>query len=162
VALSLRPVTAADADLVLGLFLGAGGQALTLARLPQAQVEALLRMQVAAQDRHYRTHHPESEHSVVLLDGVPVGRLWVAREETALHLLDITLLPEHRGRGLGSALIRDLLTEASVAGLPVRLHVAVVNPAESLYRRLGFIATGGDEVHREMVWTPVTQARAAG
>ena len=119
-------------------------------------------MQVAAQERHYRTHHPASEHSVVLVDGTPVGRLWVAREESAIHLLDITLLPEHRGHGLGTTLIRGLLDEASATGLPVRLHVAVVNPAEALYRRLGFIPTGGDGVHREMVWTPVGESRAAG
>ena len=53
-------------------------------------------------------------------------------------MIDIALLPDHRGRGIGARLLRDVLHEATAAGLPVRLSVERSNPARSLYERLGF------------------------
>jgi ribosomal protein S18 acetylase RimI-like enzyme len=157
VAVTLRPVTAADADLLLRLMASTHADALVLAGLAPAGIEALLRMQVTAQERQYRSLHPDSEHSIVVVDGEAVGRLWVAGDATALRVLDITLLPGHRGHGLGGTLLRRIQEQAVASGRWVRLHVAAGNPAASLYARLGFVPCGGDQVHVEMVWTgPVT------
>ncbi|HEX6939117.1 MAG TPA: GNAT family N-acetyltransferase, partial [Longimicrobiales bacterium] len=51
---------------------------------------------------------------------------------------DIALLPEHRGRGIGTALLEALIAEADAAGKPVSIHVEQYNPARRLYARLGF------------------------
>ena len=52
--------------------------------------------------------------------------------------MDIALLPEHRGNGVGSSLLRDLLAEADADGKRVTIHVERLNPALRLYERLGF------------------------
>lgn len=73
-----------------------------------------------------------------MVDGEPAGRLYVARWEKELRIVDVALLPEFRGRGIGEGMIRELIEEAETAGKPLTIHVERENPAMSLYSRLGF------------------------
>ncbi|TMD07287.1 MAG: GNAT family N-acetyltransferase [Chloroflexi bacterium] len=162
--MTLRPAVAADAEFLYRVFASTREHELALAGLPAAQIEALLRMQFAAQTHQYRAAYPGAEDSVILVDGAPAGRLRVFRDGEEILLLDIALLPEHRGRGIGRAAIQELQVEASAFGVPVCLHVARTNAATALYRSLGFQVEGGDDVYQAMTWTPapVTVAGAAG
>jgi ribosomal protein S18 acetylase RimI-like enzyme len=63
------------------------------------------------------------------------------------------LLPEYRGKGLGAALLRDLMDEAAAAGKAVSIHVEKFNPAMRLYRRLGFATAEDKGVYDLMRWT---------
>ena len=67
-----------------------------------------------------------------------VQHVGVDRGPVEIRILDIALLPEYRGRGIGTAMLEELLTEARESGVPVRMHVERSNPAQSLYTRLGF------------------------
>ena len=75
---------------------------------------------------------------MLLVDGEPAGRLYVHRDDDEILIVDIALLPPYRGRGIGTALVREVLDEADASGRPVRIHVEHQNPAMTLYRRLGF------------------------
>jgi ribosomal protein S18 acetylase RimI-like enzyme len=75
---------------------------------------------------------------VVLVDGEPAGRLYVRRGDREIRIVDIALLPERRGNGIGTSLLRDLLAEADATGKSVTIHVERFNPALRLYERLGF------------------------
>ena len=75
---------------------------------------------------------------MVLVDGMSAGRLYVDRTADEIRIVDITLLPEHRGRGVGQALLEPVLAEGERDGLPVTIHVERHNPALRLYARLGF------------------------
>jgi ribosomal protein S18 acetylase RimI-like enzyme len=103
-----------------------------------AQKDAFLRMQFVAQDRWYREQYRQATFEVVLVGGELAGRLYVDRGEDEIRIVDIALLPERRGRGIGGALLRDLLAEADAGGKSVTIHVERVNPALRLYERLGF------------------------
>lgn len=71
--------------------------------------------------------------------GRAVGVVDVSDEGDHLYLSRIEVLPEAQGRGLGTALIRDLIER----GRTVRLHVFTTNVrARRLYERLGFILEG--------------------
>ena len=70
--------------------------------------------------------------------GTPIGRLAVDRREANLHLIDIALVPERRGEGVGGAILSDLIAEAETLGFPLTLQVDQANPARWLYERLGF------------------------
>jgi ribosomal protein S18 acetylase RimI-like enzyme len=157
----LRPAVPSDGDLLYGVFVSTREPEMEVLAWPRASKDALLRMQFDAQGWHFRHAHPNLEVSVVLVAGQPAGRLCVSRDGDAVHLLDIALLPEHRGRGVGTVLVTRLQAQAGAARLPLRLHVARTNPAARLYQRLGFIPAGGDAVHQAMEWTAVT-AEAAG
>jgi ribosomal protein S18 acetylase RimI-like enzyme len=103
-----------------------------------AQKDAFLRSQFDAQDAWYREHYAAASFDVILIDGEPAGRLYVLRRDAEIRVVDIALLPEHRGIGIGTTLLRDLLTEADAAGKSVTIHVERFNPALRLYERLGF------------------------
>lgn len=78
------------------------------------------------------------ETRIIELDGVPIGIQTVTRDSECIQLLQLFIRPQHQNRGIGSKLIRQLLQEAQIAGLPLRLRVLRVNPAFALYKRLGF------------------------
>jgi ribosomal protein S18 acetylase RimI-like enzyme len=103
-----------------------------------AAKEAFLRMQFSAQDTWYHDQMPDASYQVVLVGGEPAGRLYVDRREDEIRIVDISLLPEYRGRGLGTALLRELLDEADATARRVTIHVERFNRALGLYRRLGF------------------------
>jgi GNAT superfamily N-acetyltransferase len=96
--------------------------------------EAFLRAQFDAQDRWWREHYVGASFDVVLVDGEPAGRLYVYETADEIRIVDIALLPGHRSRGIGSALLRGILAR----GRRVTIHVERMNPALRLYERLGF------------------------
>ncbi|MGI8803072.1 MAG: GNAT family N-acetyltransferase [Solirubrobacteraceae bacterium] len=125
----------------------------TLAGAPEAQA-AFARSQSSFQHRAYSQLYPHAAFDLVLVDGTPVGRLYVDRGEAEIRLVDITLLPRYRGSGLGSGLLGSLQAEAAQRGVPLALHVDVANRARRLYARLGFVELAATEVHVLMRWTP--------
>jgi GNAT superfamily N-acetyltransferase len=122
------------------------------------QLEAFLSMQYGARERHYRERFPSGEDLLVLVGGKPGGRLWIVRAEDEVRIVDIALLPEHRGGGIGSALITGLQQGAAAADLPLVLHVEAGNRAANLYHRLGFVIDAGDGVYTAMRWRSQTVA----
>jgi ribosomal protein S18 acetylase RimI-like enzyme len=96
---------------------------------------------------------PES-HQIVELAGRPVGCLAVDWSGDHVKLQRVLLVPEAQGRGIGSHLVRELLARASAARRPVRLRVFKVNPAQRLWRRLGFTVIGETETHWLMEHAP--------
>ena len=120
------------------------------------QKEALLRMQFCSQDQYYREIYPSAEYQVILLDGQPVGRLYIHRRDDEIHIMHISLLPEFRGWGIGSSLMNQILEEATKNNLPVTIRVERFNPALHLYQRLGFRLAEDKGVYYFMKWLPAT------
>lgn len=52
-----------------------------------------------------------------------------------VYLADVYVLPEYRGRGLGEALVREMIENGPLAGMRWLLHTTNMH---SLYRKLGF------------------------
>lgn len=136
--LELRPVTSQDEPFLEGVY--ASSRAAELAALPWTpeQKRLFVRQQFLAQQHHYQTHFPGAAFQLVLVDGAQAGRLYRWEDERELRLLDITLLPEWQGLGLGTRLIRQLIREAASHHRSVTLHVLRSSRAVSLYLRLGF------------------------
>ncbi len=126
--------------------------------LDVAEKESVLRMQFEAQRAAYAAARPNARFETIEQRGRPIGRLVVDRRGDEIHLVDIALLPAARGRGIGGALIRRLCEQG---GRPVRLRVERTNPALRLYRRLGFVEVGDDNVYALMEWAPESGAAAA-
>ena len=118
------------------------------------QTNAFLRMQFDAQDAWYRESYPGATFDVILVDGEPAGRLYVHRGASEIRIMDIALLPEHRGAGIGTQLLRDLLEEGSQTGKRVSIHVEKHNPALRVYARLGFVPVADRGVYLLMEATP--------
>jgi ribosomal protein S18 acetylase RimI-like enzyme len=137
-SVELRPVEPGDDEFLYRVYATTRAEELAVVPWDDAGKEAFLRMQFTAQDGYYHEQMPDASYQVVLVDGLAAGRLYVDRRADEIHVIDIALLPEHRGQGLGTALLRELLDEADAAGKPVSIHVERFNPALRLYERLGF------------------------
>jgi ribosomal protein S18 acetylase RimI-like enzyme len=135
--LSLRPVEPGDEELLFRIYADTREDELAAVGWHDGAKEAFLRHQFEMQSRAY-AQYPGRSYQVVLLDGEPVGRLYLSREDGVIWIVDIALLGEYRRRGVGTALLREVLDEAAAVGSAVRIHVERFNPALRLYERLGF------------------------
>jgi ribosomal protein S18 acetylase RimI-like enzyme len=136
--IELRPARDDDADFLRAVYGSTREEELAPTGWTREQKESFIAQQFHAQDTYYKQHYEPATYDVVLVDGVSAGRLYVARWEGEIRIMDVALLPAFRGRGVGERLLRALLDEGDAAGKPVSIHVEQSNPAMSLYRRLGF------------------------
>lgn len=115
---------------------------------------AFLKMQFQLQHRHYTTYYPHAAFDKIIVNGQDAGRLYVDRWDKEIRIMDIALLPEYRGKGIGYHFMRRLMDEAQTKQVPVSLHVEYFNPAVQFYERLGFEKTDDTGVYHLMKWTP--------
>lgn len=116
----------------------------------QAAKDAFLTQQFNAQRIYYRTHYPDAEYWIIEESGRAVGRTYLFWTPTHLQIIDLSLLPEACGRGIGTGLLERLLKRADQTGLSVGLHVEYYNPAQRLYQRHGFEAISENGVYLKM------------
>lgn len=96
---------------------------------------------------------PET-NDIIEAKGNPIGCISVERPGDMILIRSIEIVPEWQNRGIGSAMLKDVLGEGKRHRVPVRLQVLRVNPARSLYERLGFVTVGETETHYVMMWRP--------
>src|SRR5947209_8543418 len=150
--LAFRPISEADLPFLARLYASTRTEELAVTPWSEAQKAAFLKQQFEAQHAHYQTHYQGTDFLVIEQAGMLVGRLYLARWQREHRIVDIAFLPEHRRKGFGEALLRDLLDEAAAAGKPVSIHVEKFNPAMALYRRLGFAAAADAGAYDLMRW----------
>jgi ribosomal protein S18 acetylase RimI-like enzyme len=154
---SLRPISAEDMEFLLRLYRSTREEELAMVvDWTEEQKDWFILMQFNAQHAWYQEHYVGASFDLVLVDGVPAGRLYVHRREREIRLVDISFLPELRNRGLGSVLLRELMAEAGAEGKPLTIHVEKYNPAMRLYKRLGFTAIGETGPYDLMEWRPAS------
>jgi ribosomal protein S18 acetylase RimI-like enzyme len=116
-------------------------------------VASLIAMQQRFQAAGYRNDFPGASYLLLEHQGLPCGRIVVDAGPLALRLVDIALLAEVRGQGLGSHILRALQACAAWSGLSLTLAVHHSNPrARRLYLALGFQSNGRNEVSEQMMW----------
>ncbi|HEX8063403.1 MAG TPA: GNAT family N-acetyltransferase [Allosphingosinicella sp.] len=152
--IAYRP--AADEDLSFLSLVYASTRIEEVARTgwPLETQRQFLTHQFDAQHRHYRQHYPGAEWLVIERDGAAIGRLYIEEWPDQIRLIDIALVPDHRGGGAGGAILADLMDMAAAAEKPLTIHVEKNNPAMRLYRRLGFEPIDEHGVYDLMEWRP--------
>ena len=142
--ISRRP--AGDADLPFLFELYASTRAAELAMTPWTpeQKAAFVQMQFQAQIRGYRESYPHAVHEMIAAGGRLAGRVYFSREADHLHILDLTIAPEQRNAGIGSAVLAEIFAEADGRGWPVTIFVESFNPSLRLFLRLGFKVVSQD------------------
>ena len=151
---TLRPVSVEDDDFLLAVYASTRAQEMSLVPWSAEQKEAFVRAQYEAQKSHYAMEFPHAKHDIIYVDGTPAGRSYIDRREDALHILDVTVLPQYRNRGTGSLLLHRLLEEASKLGKPVTIYVESFNPSLRLFERLDFRKDHEKGFHQLMKWQP--------
>jgi ribosomal protein S18 acetylase RimI-like enzyme len=161
-AYTLRPALAEDRELLFSVYASTRAEELTVVPWTPAEKDTFLRQQFAAQDAHYREHYAGADFLVIEAAGVPAGRLYVARWPREVRIMDIALLPSHRRRGLGTAILADLVAEATATGKVASIHVERNNPALRLYERLGFHTAADRGVYLLLERSPGAAPAAGG
>lgn len=159
-AITFRPVRDEDRDFLCQLYASTRQEEMALVDWSETEKQAFLTMQFEAQHRYYMEHFAQAEFSIIERGGVAIGRLYLDRRIDEHRLIDIALLPDYRGQGLGSFLLRQILDEARTVGKPVGIHVERNNPALRLYQRLGFQHVDDYGVYFLMRWSPDSVASA--
>lgn len=138
-----RPVTPADVDFVFELREAAYRE----------RVEALFGPWDEVQQRAHLANDMAETPYEILLDGArPVGALAVAHHDDHDFLDDIMIAPSERNRGIGTRVMRELMTAARGRGVPLRLSVLDGNRVRALYERLGFRVTLVVPPRTKMEW----------
>ncbi|HEY0545749.1 MAG TPA: GNAT family N-acetyltransferase [Pyrinomonadaceae bacterium] len=137
-AVRLRPASDDDESFLQTVYGDSRSEELMRVPWSEEQRAAFVRMQFAAQQSHYREHFPNATHEVILVDGRPAGRLYVDRRDVEIRILDISMLVEFRGRGVGSLVIKNLIEEADAEGKTVSVYVENYSPSRFLFERMGF------------------------
>ena len=150
-----RPADAEDEAFVYAVFSSTWQHAVAAMPNP-ALTQHFLRIQYTAQERRFRTRYPDLERWVVMIGDEPAGRLYLHRSPTALHVVDLSLLPAHRGHGIGRALTRELMAEATEQGLPITMRFARTHDAVGRALRAGFRVVSEDDLETHLEWTPPT------
>ena len=147
---SLRPFQPEDEEFLVKLYGSTREAELAMVPWDAAQREAFVRAQMTAQLRHYQSEYPRAIHQIIELDGRSIGRIYVDRRPDEIRILDITLLPENRGKGVGSPLIQALMDEAAQTRRKLTIHLEAFGPgsrSHSLFARLGFKPTESHGFH---------------
>src|SRR6185436_17883149 len=151
--ITLRPVGADDYDFLVEVYGSTRAEELALVPWTTEEQQAFVRSQFAAQQDHYAKKYPTASHDIIVSENRPVGRLYVARLDHEIRIVDLTLLPAERNAGIGTYLIKQLLDEANRSGKVTRIYVEEFNPSLRLFERLGFSPSEQHGIHLLLQWS---------
>jgi GNAT superfamily N-acetyltransferase len=137
--LSYRPLRAEDFDFTEALYLSTRAAEMAITGWPEEHKRQFLVEQHQAQHDYYQAHYSGAEWLIVEHLSEPIGRLYLAKWEAEVRIIDISLVERARSRGWGGAIIEDVIEWARTSGKPTSIHVEKNNPARRLYSRLGFL-----------------------
>jgi len=151
-AITLRAAEAADQEFLFSVYASSRGAEMALTPWSAEQKDAFLRMQFAAQSRHYAAEYPQATHHIICRGEVRVGRIYLVRRKEDFHILDITVLPQFQRTGIDSCVLSRLLDEAGRSAKPVSIYVESFNPSLGLFRKLGFELVSQNGFHQLLRW----------
>lgn len=134
----LRSVEEKDLSFLFQVYAGTRKEEMARTNWPADMIEKFLWNQFITQHNYYKDYYHNTSYQIIIADGKPAGRLYVSRWEKEMRVVDLALLEQFRGKGIGSFLLQELIDEAIQANLPLTIHVEKNNPALKLYLRLGF------------------------
>ena len=106
-----RPMNDEDLPFVAALYASTRGEELAALPWPDENKRAFLEQQHRAQHAHYRAHYADADWLILEREGQPIGRLYLDVWQDQLRIIDISLIAEARGEGIGGGILADVLAE---------------------------------------------------
>ena len=151
-SVSLRPESTNDEPFLRDLYLSIRDAEPGIRDLDPGTRTRLLHEQFEFQRSDYRLRFPRADWLIVQVDEQPAGRFYLDHASESIHVIDISLLPEYQGHGIGSTLIRTVQAEAQRSGRSVTLFAHPRRAGSAFYRRLGFVRTSAVGEHVGLSW----------
>ena len=89
---------------------------------------------------------------VITQNGTDIGFYNFELNDDVYEIGNICIIPEYQNRGIGTAILKDILSENK--DREVRLQYFKQNPVGALYERLGFSRCGETNSHYKMIRMP--------
>ncbi|HYW72779.1 MAG TPA: GNAT family N-acetyltransferase [Pyrinomonadaceae bacterium] len=153
-SISLRPATDDDQEFLLDLYKSGRGDDLRELGWDEPRITEFLEMQYEAHQNFLRDDYSNADDQIVLLEGLAVGHLSIEHRPNEIRLVDVSLLADHRNRGVGTLLVQQVQEQSAAAKRPLRVQVIRFNRAAGLFERLGFRRTSETGTHFQMEWLP--------
>lgn len=151
--LTLRPEANGDEAFLFALFSSVKAPEMALMPIDERSKEQLLRMQYRSMTASYRAGFPAARFEIIELDAARIGRLITEVQPDHVYYVDLALLPQARGRGLGTALMTAALEEPRRLGVPCRVKVMADNIVSlRLWARLAFTLRAEIPPQVELEW----------
>lgn len=148
----LRAIDKNDEAFLADLFYDVRSVELIQAGLSETQLIQLLTIQYVAQSQSYNAQYPNAKHSIIELEGEKIGRLLINFNNKNIHLVDISILHNFRGKGAGSYILEFLKSEAeSVTLLVFKTNFRAI----LLYEKHEFKIVNEDGMYINMEWKNV-------
>lgn len=117
--------------------------------------EAIILQQFTIEQQQLIQMYPDAEFNIVMLKDEPLGRLYIYHGKTTDRILEIGLLEEYRGLGIGREILEAVIENALKKGKSVCLQVAWFNQgAYGFYEKLGFEVIENKGFAYEMKYIP--------
>ena len=111
---------------------------LSLTNWPEDQKHRFIIMQSIAQLAEYKKNYKDAVYKIIRYKNKSAGRLYLWESNREIRIIDISLLPEFQGKGIGGKVLSDIIKSAKQQNKIVSLTVFHDNPVKKLYERLGF------------------------
>jgi ribosomal protein S18 acetylase RimI-like enzyme len=160
--ITLRPVEEKDDSFIETVYRSTREEELNFTNWDEYQKQVFIKMQSMAQLAEYKTKYPGAAFRVIIFKKKDAGRFYTWENENEIRLIDITILPQFRGKGIGTFLLEELIKKSDTVQKKISLHVDPANPALQLYRRLGFIHIKNNGRHYYMERNPESFSKPPG
>jgi len=153
--LSVRPEAGGEPEKAFLYLLFSSIKAPEMAFMPvdAKQKEFLLQMQFTSMNATYRHRFPKARFEIVELDRWPIGRIVTDVQKDCVYYVDVALMPQASGAGIGTALMAAMLEEPRRLGLPARAKVLNYNlPSLHMFQGLGFTKVAANAPYLDLEW----------
>ena len=97
-------------------------------------------MQFDLQDKHYKEHFKNADFLIIKSAKKDVGRLYVEEKEDQIKIIEITISPSFRSKGIGGFVMNEIIERAEGKKYKCKIYIVKTDsPAIRLYERLGFL-----------------------
>ncbi len=152
--IKLRPVIEKDDSFIETVYRSTREDELKLPNWTEQQKNTFIHLQSIAQLAEYKTKFPGAAFQVIVYKKKDAGRFYTWESANEIRLIDITLLPSFRGKGIGKFLLEELIKKSNKVQKKVSLHVDAANPALKFYLHLGFVHIKNNGRHYYMERNP--------
>ncbi len=136
--ITLRTIEHKDMELLFTIFASTRTEEMIVTGWDNKQINEFLLMQFNLQHTQYEQNYKNASLDIIMYDNKPAGRLYINRTVDDIRIIDISILPEFRHKGIGNYFLTELINESEQSNIQLSLHVEFNNPALQWYEKLGF------------------------
>jgi len=149
--LSMCPVKAKHTEFLFKVFTQSRPDLALIDAVNDEEKATIIYQQFKMEEQQFIEMYPEGEFNIVMLNNLPIGRLYIHNGEKTDRILQIGLVEKYRSMGIGKKLVTRVTENALKKGKTVSLQVAWFNQgAYKFYEKLGFKVVENKGVSYEM------------